>query len=280
MKCMIIVKANHSTEAGVMPTDDLLQQMGEYNASMVRAGVFLDGAGLKPSRDGARISFSEGRPLVSDGPFAETHEILAGFTIIETETYEEALDWVKKWPVECTDGKAELELRPLYGFDDFAPGSGLDVHKEYAQTLARQPSSAVAYLPFADGQCREAFEFYAECLGGEIEQMLAWGDMGMPDLPESQRSLLAHASLRMGKCQLAGVDLIREESAEKTGGNVVLGFTSPEKTKAACHALSAGGTVTMQPAATSWSSCFAVLTDRYGVHWMLNCEQPPESPGN
>lgn len=142
------------------------------------------------------------------------------------------------------------------------------------------PSSAIAYLPFADGKCREAFEFYAACLGGEIEQMLCWGDMGMPDLPESQRSHLAHASLRMGQCQLAGVDLIREESSEKAGGNLVLGFNSPEETRAACKALSAGGMVTMQPAPTSWSSCFAVVTDRYGVHWMLNCEQPPESPGN
>lgn len=137
------------------------------------------------------------------------------------------------------------------------------------------PSSAIAYLPFADGKCREAFEFYAACLGGEIEQMLCWGDMGMPDLPESRHAYLAHASLRMGTCQLAGVDLVREESPENTGGNVVLGFSTPEKTRAACKALSAGGTVTMQPAETFWSSCFAVVTDRYGVHWMLNCEQPP-----
>lgn len=280
MKCMIIRKADGDTEAGQLPPDELLAAMGRYNERLVEAGVFRDGTGLKPSARGARVRFEDGKAVVTDGPFAETRELIAGFTMIETASFEEALDWVKQWPAEdCAGGTLELEVRQLQTLEDFEQGPGLDVHKALAERIARQPSGITPYLIFGDGKCREAFEFYAESLGGTIDQMLAWGDMPMENsVAEARRSHLAHASLRIGALTLAGVDVGAEEAAASSGGHVILNYATPEQTRAAFAALSAGGTVRMEPAETFWSACFAVLIDRYGVSWMLNCEQAPAAP--
>jgi uncharacterized glyoxalase superfamily protein PhnB len=277
MKCMIIRRADPDTEAGKMPSQELLAAMGRFNERLVDAGVFRDGTGLKPSSQAVRVSFGDGEPVVTDGPFVETRELIAGFTMIETDNFEQALDWVKQWPVEDAErGDLELEVRPVYTLEDFPNGEGLDVHQELAQRLSRQPTAIVPYLPFGGGRCREAFEFYAESLGGNVEQMLAWGDMPMPEpMPEERRAHLAHASLKIGELTLAGVDVSDDEAALNSGGNVILNFATPEQTRAAFAALSAGGNVRMEPTGTFWSSCFAVLTDRFGVHWTLNCEQAP-----
>lgn len=277
MKCMIIRKADPDTEAGKMPSDAMLAAMGRYNERLVDAGVFRDGTGLKPSSQAARVRFEDGKAVVTDGPFAETRELIAGFTMIETASFEEAIEWVKQWPAEdAAGGDLELEVRQLFALDDFEPGAGLDVHRDLERRLARQPTAITPYLPFGGGKCREAFEFYAECLGGTIAQMLTWGEMPMEEsIPSERRSHLAHASLRIGGLTLAGVDVDDAEAAGNEGGNVILGFATPGQTRAAFAALSAGGTVRMEPAATFWSACFAVFTDRYGVNWMLNCEQAP-----
>ena len=119
MRFMIIRKADRETEAWAKPSKALVDAMMAYNEEMIRAGVMLGGDGLKPSIRGARIRFSKGKPKVSDGPFAEAKELVAGYTIIQVASREEALAWVKKWPVEDGDGEVELELRELYEADDF-----------------------------------------------------------------------------------------------------------------------------------------------------------------
>jgi len=118
MRFMIIRKADKHTEAGEMPSEALLAAMGAYNDELVRAGVLLAGEGLKPSSIGTRVKFQRGKvKTVLDGPFAETKELIAGFSIIQVKSKAEALEWVKKWPKE--DGDVELELRPLYEMEDF-----------------------------------------------------------------------------------------------------------------------------------------------------------------
>ena len=119
MRFMIIRKADRETEAWAKPSKALVDAMMAYNEEMIRAGVMLGGDGLKPSDRGARIRFSKGKPKVTDGPFAEAKELVAGYTIIQVASREEALAWVKKWPVEDGDGEVELELRELYEADDF-----------------------------------------------------------------------------------------------------------------------------------------------------------------
>jgi hypothetical protein len=119
MRFMIIRKADRETEAWAKPSKALLDAMMAYNEEMIRAGVMLGGDGLKPSARGARIKFSRGKPKVTDGPFAEAKELVAGYTIIQVASREAALAWVERWPVEDGDGEVELELRELYEADDF-----------------------------------------------------------------------------------------------------------------------------------------------------------------
>jgi hypothetical protein len=119
MRFMVIRKADEETEAGVMPTEALVTAMLKYNDEMVKAGVMLAGDGLQPSSKGARVKFSGGKPVVTDGPFAESKELIAGYSIIQVKSREEALEWLKRWPVEDAHGNVELELRQLYEADDF-----------------------------------------------------------------------------------------------------------------------------------------------------------------
>ncbi len=124
MRFMIIRRADANTEAGSMPSEAVLSAMGAYNQAMIDAGIFRAGEGLHPSTKGARITFSGGVPTVLDGPFAETKEVIAGFTMIEVASRAEALDWVKRWP----EPDVELELRQVFELSDFAvdPAETLD----------------------------------------------------------------------------------------------------------------------------------------------------------
>jgi hypothetical protein len=132
MRFMIIRKADPQTEAWAKPSRALVQAMMAYNEEMIQAGVMLSGDGLKPSSRGARIRFSKGKPKVTDGPFAESKELVAGFTIIQVASREEALRWVMRWPVEVGDGEVELELRELYEADDFGDDATPAIQRQEA----------------------------------------------------------------------------------------------------------------------------------------------------
>ena len=119
MRFMIIRKADRDTEAGVMPSEQLLGDMMQYNEQMVNAGVMLAGEGLHPSAKGARVKFANGKPTVIDGPFAETKELIAGFSMIRVGSREEALEWLKRWPASDGGGNVELELRQVFELSDF-----------------------------------------------------------------------------------------------------------------------------------------------------------------
>ncbi len=115
MRFMILVKADSNSEAGVMPSTQLLTEMGKYNEELVRAGVLLAGEGLQPSSKGARVKFSGSNRTVTDGPFAETKELIAGFWLIQVRSMDEAIEWVKRAPMQDT----ELEIRQVFEADDF-----------------------------------------------------------------------------------------------------------------------------------------------------------------
>jgi hypothetical protein len=119
VKFMIIRKADRNTESGVMPSTELITAMLKYNEEMAKAGVFLDGMGLHPSAKGARVKTSGGKRTVIDGPFTEAKELIAGFTLIQARSKEEAIEWVKRWPLE--DGDVELEIRQVFDDEDFGP---------------------------------------------------------------------------------------------------------------------------------------------------------------
>lgn len=119
MRVMVLVKATADSEAGIMPSLDLLTAMGEFNMELAKAGILLAGEGLHPSAKGKRVAFDGASRTVSDGPFASTGELVAGFWLWQVKDMEEALDWVKRCP-NPMPGPSEIEIRPLYEMSDFA----------------------------------------------------------------------------------------------------------------------------------------------------------------
>jgi len=116
MRCIVFVKANPESEAGIMPSTEILTAMGKYNEELVKAGVMLAGEGLRPSSQGKRVKFQGGKSTVTDGPFAETKELIAGFWIWQVRSIEEAIEWLKRSPF---DGGTEIEVRPIFDMEDF-----------------------------------------------------------------------------------------------------------------------------------------------------------------
>ncbi|MEO6687511.1 MAG: YciI family protein [Dokdonella sp.] len=118
MRFMVMVKATRESEAGVMPSEQLLSDMGKFNEELVKAGVMLAGEGLHPSKKGARVRFSGAKRTVIDGPFAETGELVAGFWLWQVRSREEAIEWVKRCP-NPMEGESEIEIRQVFEADDF-----------------------------------------------------------------------------------------------------------------------------------------------------------------
>ena len=119
MRFMVIVKATAESEAGVMPDEKLMADMGKFNEELARAGIMLAGDGLKPSSNGARVVFNGASRKVVDGPFAETKELVAGFWIWQVKSKEEAIEWVKRCPNPFPTGESVIEIRPFYEAEDF-----------------------------------------------------------------------------------------------------------------------------------------------------------------
>ena len=119
MKVMVIVKATKNSEAGVMPSEKLLTEMGNYNEELVKAGIMLAGEGLQPSSKGKRIKFSGRQRSVLDGPFTETKELIAGYWVWQVKSMDEAVEWARRCPDPMPGEEAELEIRPLFEAEDF-----------------------------------------------------------------------------------------------------------------------------------------------------------------
>jgi len=140
MKVMMIVKANATTEAGVMPSEELLAAMGKFNEQMVKAGVMLEGAGLKPTSKGARVRFQGGKAVeVTDGPFAETKELIAGYWILQVKSLQEAIEWAKRCPApHGPEQDGTLEIRPFYEMEDFGESEALRAHQRLQDELDKK----------------------------------------------------------------------------------------------------------------------------------------------
>jgi hypothetical protein len=141
MRFMILRKADLDTEAGVMPTKELLATMGQYVETLAKAGVLLAGDGLQASSKGARVRFSGGKPTVVDGPFAETKELVAGFLVLQVKSKEEAIEWAKRWPGEPN---VELEIRQLFESSDFSDETFPPEAKEREERLRASLDSSAS----------------------------------------------------------------------------------------------------------------------------------------
>jgi len=135
MRFMVIVKASKDSEAGVMPSEELLAAMAKYNEELVKAGVMLDGAGLQASSKGARVRFSGDKRTVIDGPFTETKELIAGYWIFQVKSKEEAIEWVKRCP-NPHDEDSEIEIRQMFELEDFGESEAVDRHRDLEKRLS------------------------------------------------------------------------------------------------------------------------------------------------
>jgi hypothetical protein len=144
MRFMVIVKADKNSEAGVLPDQKMLTEMGKYNEELVKAGVMLAGEGLQPSSKGARVRFSGSERTVIDGPFAETKELVAGFWIFKVDSKEEAIEWVRKAPNPMPGTESEIEIRQIFEIEDFGDAATPEIReaerKLRAQSAVKQQS--------------------------------------------------------------------------------------------------------------------------------------------
>lgn len=139
MRFMMIVKANKDSEAGKMPSEELLAAMGKYNEELMKAGVLVDLSGLHPTSEGARIKFSKGQRTVIDGPFAETKELIGGYWIIQVKSKQEAIEWAKRAPAPHGENEdSEIEIRQIFELEEFGPSEAVDRAREMGKELAKQ----------------------------------------------------------------------------------------------------------------------------------------------
>lgn len=136
MRFMAIVKANRDSEAGKMPSEELLAAMARFNEEMVKAGIMLEGNGLQPSSKGARVRFSGTQRTVIDGPFAETKELIAGYWILQVKSKQEAIDWIKRCP-NPHEGESEIEIRQIFELEDFGESAAVEHHRQIGESLKK-----------------------------------------------------------------------------------------------------------------------------------------------
>jgi hypothetical protein len=134
MRFMLIVKADHRSEAGVLPTEGELAEMGKFNEEMMQNGMMLAGEGLQASSKGARVTFKGGKPTVTDGPFTEAKELVAGFWLIQAKSKEEAVAWARRAPF--VDG--EIEVRQVFELEDFGASDAIDLHAKHRDQLSKK----------------------------------------------------------------------------------------------------------------------------------------------
>jgi hypothetical protein len=142
MRFMVMVKANKESEAGVMPSEKLLADMGKFNEELVKAGVMLAGEGLHPSSKGVRVKFNGNKRAVVDGPFAETKELIAGFWLFQVKSLDEAIEWVKRSPNPFPEGESVIEIRQVFEADDFGEEFTPELRKQEEKLAKKMAKNA------------------------------------------------------------------------------------------------------------------------------------------
>ncbi|APZ90727.1 YciI family protein [Fuerstiella marisgermanici] len=274
MKVMVIVKATQSSEAGELPSTELLEAMGKYNEELVKAGIMQAGEGLKPSSEGKRVTFSGKDRAVTDGPFAETKELIAGYWMWQVDSMEQAVEWVRKCPNPMPQ-ESDIEIRPLFEIEDFAqndPDGTIAAHEDgLRQKLAMRSCTVQPYL-FFSGRCEEALDFYKEALGATVSYLMRFSESPdpVPDgmLQPGFENKIMHASFSIGKMSLMASDGCGE-STTFDGFRLALSVSTEEECNRAFAALADGGTIDMPLVKTFWSPRYGMVTDKFNVGWMV-----------
>jgi PhnB protein len=281
MRVMVLVKATAHSEAGVLPSEELMLEMGRFNEELVKAGVMKAGEGLRPSSAGVRVHFSGRQRMVTDGPFAETKELVAGFWLWEVKSIEEAVEWVKRCPNPMPED-SDIEIRPLYEMSDFAEadpdGEVEKLEERLASTMATQSSRVTPYL-FFSGRCESALDFYKQALGAKVGMLMRFSDSPDPVpagmLQAGFEEKIMHASFSIGDMTIMASDGCNDK-ASFDGFRLTLSVATQEDAHRVFDALAEGGCVDMPLGPTFWSPCYGMVTDKFNVGWMVMVlgEQP------
>ncbi len=274
MKVMVIVKATKSSEAGEMPNEELLTAMGAFNEELVKAGIMTAGEGLKPSSQAKRIHFRDNSRTVTDGPFAETKELIAGFWLWEVASMQEAIDWVKRCPNPMPE-ESDIDIRPVYGIEDFAsndPNGEVRAHEEFlTRAVSLQAATVQPYL-FFSGRCEEALAFYEQALGATVVMKMRFNESPdpVPDgmLQAGFENKIMHASFAIGKMTIMASDGCDDKS-KFDGFRLALSVSDEAAADSAFNALAEGGKVDMPLMKTFWSPRYGMVTDKFGMGWMV-----------
>lgn len=279
MKVVVFVKASKSSEAGVMPSTQLLADMGQYNEELVKAGIMKDGAGLHPSSKGVRVRFSGTNRTVINGPFAETKELVAGYWMWEVESMEQAVEWLKKCPCPMGDEESDVEIRPLFEAADFGEEFTPELREKEANleaSLSMEKATVHSYL-FFGGRCEEALEFYKTALHAKVGRMMRFNESPEPTPPgmlaPGFETKIMHCEFQVGGMTLMASDG-RDEKRNFEGFQLALSVPTEAAADRAFNALSEGGKVEMPLMKTFWSPRFGMVQDKFGVTWMVMVPGP------
>ena len=273
MRVMVIIKASAGSEAGEMPSEQLLTEMGQFNDELVKAGVMQAGDGLKPSSDGVRVHFSGTDRTVIDGPFTETRELIAGYWLWDVSSMQEAIEWVKRCPNPMMED-SNIEIRPVFETDDFGEEFTPELREQEDQMrtdIAMQQATVQTYL-FFNGRCEEALEFYQEVAGAKVEMVLRFNESPDPVqedmIPPGFEDKIMHCSFTIGQTTVMATD---HPGVVPQFGAFRLALTVPTESAAdrVFNALADGGKVDMPLTKTFWSPRYGMLTDKFGIGWMV-----------
>lgn len=278
MKVVVFVKASPSSEAGIMPSPQLLADMGHYNDELLKAGIIKDGAGLHPSSKAVRVRFSGKERTIIKGPFVETKELVAGYWLWEVESMEHAIDWIKKCPNPMPED-SDIEIRPIFEAADFGEEFTPELREQESNleaALSMEKSSVQPYL-FFGGRCEEALEFYKDALHAKVSFILRFNES--PDavppgvLQPGFESKIMHSTFHVGGMTLMASDGCDDKS-RFDGFRLALSVPDEACAHRVFHELSAGGKVDMPLMKTFWSPCYGMVTDKFNVGWMVMVPGP------
>ncbi len=278
MRFMIIVKATKDSEAGKMPEEALIAEMAKYHEELAAAGVLRDASGLQASAKGWRIQYSGKERTFVDGPFAEAKELIAGYTIIEVNSREEAVQWTRRFPNPAINGKqGEIEVRQIFELEDFGPSEGIERFRKIGvgntiQAVQPVPCGMHTVTPhLVCAGAAEAIEFYKKAFNAEEV-------MRVP----APNGKLVHAQIRIGDSTLMLVDEFAEWEAfgPKTlkGSPVTIHLYVEAADRFFARAVEAGAKILMPLEDTFWGDRYGVLVDPFGHHWSVATHVRDVSP--
>nr|WP_084154577.1 YciI family protein [Polycyclovorans algicola] len=276
MRYMILVKATAQSEADAMPTEAKLSEMAQYHEALQAAGLLVEGNGLQASRHGWRVQYNGAKRSVIDGPFAESKELIAGYTLINVDSPEQAREWTQRFPnPTLDDSDTHIEVRRLFELEDFAPGPGLDAHHALdrrQKDIQSVPAGMHSITPHLECEgASDAIAFYKAAFDAIEEARLPGPD-----------GRLMHAQIRIGNSTVMLADPFSGCASHRperlTGSPVCIHLYVADADATFARAIAAGATVIMPLSDMFWGDRYGQLEDPFGHRWSIATHLRDVSP--